>query len=1021
MKKTKMIPFKRMLGLFIFVIITYLCSLTAVKAKSAQDVLCNSDTQYVRYGLEISENGSQYTISINPESDFPEKLEKLQKTVFTITSINDKPASGKVSYGSPYRFNDTSDTGAIVVELETNGSDNQDPDCQGTIHLTAWFSDACPSGGCEPVSGTTDYSFDFGGLPENINQFNACVKGCEGSHGKGSDNYYECVSDCAVSSGLTTSAVNCDKGIDYKTAYSEDSFEYKFCYAKEKAIAAGNDTDLGTALNFGDTKQELWCGVKFCTSEDELGCVPTDTSYTMEDERYYKNKDYFYAKNKQTKTAPVYTYNYAPGDVQTETGDACKIECEETVEAEYGPPVATKAGLCFEYKVKVTSRVSCKIIQPPGLPKYVTIDDSAGGGGKIKVSAPVCTPAPSCMDSGGGGSWSGLPEGGPNEEFDACVQTCDGGKYTDKCSKKCYKKVYGSISNATRTSLAFADAVAEKLVSASDPSVTSCIERTAEFGGSSMNDGTSTGKYKGCYYWDDGGSINWAGTIINSNGRNHYAPGRWYSFGDRHKNLSEYRVYADDAVKGFYRHDYGGGAHCDDICFWTGCNKGQYLNDGQAEHDAEENMKDYQKALEECLNAASCTETTADFSIFAEYDTVNYDGKAAGNYTKVYFPYTDGSDNPEKLTAGGRACNASQSLSENTTILQYGGCYATGQCKPYVWYMSEWTFPGSWINNKTAEVSFEPKDTGWQKADKKFCTPLNAADVNEKWWNYYYKKTLVDQEETSVERDGYKKECLKEEYTNSIENVTDVSKDDIERWNIQGSTKGFGYFGWNIDMNCFYAINSVPAASTDSDKETVSKDDSCKVDQTNYRMRSVDLEDLFPAQDGKTVASPSETGREQGFNWTDYAKPGGTDGVTSRTVTISNSSGGSGVAVGGSSGATGGSGGGSTPVTSYSVKASPYVIEPEKYIEQVQTLKNSVYEGEDYLDYYFYLTPSIMQKLKKEGKDFNDFKSDTHQDTIIYYQSDVIRNTNFDVVHYPNTSVLSCNNIRNYSSTTCES
>ena len=37
-----------------------------------------------------------------------------------------------------------------------------------------------------------------------------------------------------------------------------------------------------------------------------------------------------------------------------------------------------------------------------------------------------------------------IPSAGPNEDFDACVTSCDGGQYTQKCINSCYEKVYGT-------------------------------------------------------------------------------------------------------------------------------------------------------------------------------------------------------------------------------------------------------------------------------------------------------------------------------------------------------------------------------------------------------------------------------------------------------------------------------------------------------------------------------------------------------------------------------------------------
>lgn len=42
---------------------------------------------------------------------------------------------------------------------------------------------------------------------------------------------------------------------------------------------------------------------------------------------------------------------------------------------------------------------------------------------------------------------------GPNENFDSCVQTCDGGKYSQQCINSCYSSVYGEKSSRDLSSL----------------------------------------------------------------------------------------------------------------------------------------------------------------------------------------------------------------------------------------------------------------------------------------------------------------------------------------------------------------------------------------------------------------------------------------------------------------------------------------------------------------------------------------------------------------------------------------
>lgn len=90
---------------------------------------------------------------------------------------------------------------------------------------------------------------------------------------------------------------------------------------------------------------------------------------------------------------------------------------------------------------------------------------------------------------------------GPNDDFDACVNSCDGGKYTQSCINSCYNTVYG---NSEPRDLSILDSKLEKPTSFLEHS----IERTAQiigtvtstagcnFTGASVD---GAGNYKGMY------------------------------------------------------------------------------------------------------------------------------------------------------------------------------------------------------------------------------------------------------------------------------------------------------------------------------------------------------------------------------------------------------------------------------------------------------------------------------------------------------------------------------------------
>lgn len=95
--------------------------------------------------------------------------------------------------------------------------------------------------------------------------------------------------------------------------------------------------------------------------------------------------------------------------------------CDETMEIWYDDPKAVYAGGGFLYNTKVKITRTCH-------PEQI----------KSITKKPKCTYEPSC--------WGKLHQGdkaaGPNEEFDQCITTCDGGKYTQSCINSCYEQVY---------------------------------------------------------------------------------------------------------------------------------------------------------------------------------------------------------------------------------------------------------------------------------------------------------------------------------------------------------------------------------------------------------------------------------------------------------------------------------------------------------------------------------------------------------------------------------------------------
>lgn len=659
-------------------------------------------------------------------------------------------------------------------------------------------------------------------------------------------------------------------------------------------------------------------------------------------ENYYKNVKFMYGSNEFSIQGEDYVYypvkhnDKSTGDTGSIkiAGDTCNVKCEEGVMVEYGPPVASKAGLCFQYKVRITSHVNCYAITTPSA--------------SFKSVAKLCTPIPVCVHAGG----LKLNRAGPNEEFAACVKNCDGGKYSLKCSKKCYKKVYGTSSNNISNQF-YSDYVNSIDNSVEDSHVNDCPDKF------------------GCYYLSNG-TINWAGRATKSahtlndtytdDMYGSYYFGRYYSNNSRgtqsyvfvspfamNSSLPAYRNIGD----GFPRRFYDSTNYCDAKCSWVGCTKptsvvngkkvvNYYINNpDQMEKDYKANLARYKALVASCSAAAKCSTQHAEFEMSVDYKT--------GETTKtISFPYDENQPNASKSTNPDKLCSnngqesggcTSTFTNEKSTIIydskakegemhyyeNPAGCYdsknksskSTDDTNSRL-YRATITFPGTWINYKTGEITFKPVSdkSHWELVDESFCIPRDAKDVNKKYWLYYQGGKI----------------CNKE--------VSSINSSDIESWNIKAKIKDFGLFNWNVDVKCFYALDE--------------EDNLCKEpNDVNYRIRSVDLNDLFPDTEGSSRNGTADTGREPGFNWTSNA-------------IVSNS------------------------------KNAYYKSNPSTLINAIQGINYGVYSNK-YLDYEFNLDTNTLREMRNEinDKNYTDFNEDGFQKSdkagIGYYYSEKIR------------------------------
>ncbi len=633
----------------------------------------------------------------------------------------------------------------------------------------------------------------------------------------------------------------------------------------------------------------------------------TETN-TTNDYKYKNINVYKSTSNKKTGTL-VYTYNRSGSIKKVRVPNVCEQSCTEVVKVEYGAPVASKAGLCFDYQFKITSYTKC--------------DTKFGAKKPNKTDYTVCTPKPQCVSRSG----AVHTQGGPNEDFESCIRECDGGKYTRSCSDKCYKQVYST-----------------GIKKIADLNNTSLITNLANTDPEKCSDSD------GCYY-RVGDTVYWQSKSENL--------GRWYRVWSTHHGGATYSPTVQFPGHTYFILTTGKGAgiwkatDCNENCSWSddNCDDSDYLNPKQATDDYERNLEMYDREKEQCIAKASCNSSTSTYTIKVNYAT------PSGEET-IEFPKIGKNDS---VTTGGSNTLSDSNTTLTTLVNDSGSCNAT-KGSPSEWYQSEWTFPGTWINNKTGEIQYNKPSSseGWHQEKNKFCIPLDAKSVNTKWWEW----NKIGNSCYSDSNGDFKSSLVSE-----IQN------------NIIGSVRNFGHYGdgdnnktgWNFDIKCFYALRNEICEENDKGCCTTpggdtssggGSGDNNKVGVDNYRFRVVTTSDLFPNTNGSssTTEDYMRTGRTPGFNWSDEAK---------------------------------------------NDKNSKYQVDPQTLIGKIQERKSLIYSDANkskYLDYEFTLDQNALQKIRDYTKNHKEKTNDNDNRYKETY-------TNFD-----NGSIDTRNGVAAYSS-----
>ena len=597
-----------------------------------------------------------------------------------------------------------------------------------------------------------------------------------------------------------------------------------------------------------------------------------ETEHTAELTQYYydeSNTTYFKGVQVFKYKIGKYIYNYSNKQA-TEDAGYCLRTCNEVVKVDYGPPVYSKGGMCFEYRIKVSSIVNCEAdtshIKTPN------------------CSQSICLPVPKCYGYGSNGSLKYvLHQGGPNEDYEACVNECDGGKYTDQCSEKCYQEVYlnsaSSIENQIK--LTYSDKVNAVQLATANSSIPA----------SQMHHYYRTGGY--VQFKSQGHSASNVGRAWDTFGT---SIGLWYA-------PSRANYY----VKNGYAHTYMVNTNgiirqpsCGDDCHWVGCQSNdtyldfncveypearvtlKYTNaetgsvdevsictaDELQDTDCKYNELRYKAAVEACKAATSCANSEATYTIKFKYQE---DG-TKGTSKKIVEVDTN-TNNITKIE---------NKVVNNTikpgTILSYGGCY--GKYEGRRWYQTEWTTPGTWQENKHQYAAYTTPNsgtTGWTYLEGQVCLSPYVYETNKTWANEYLKAFVSESYEPS-----FSGKFTKKEYSENAVN----SESRLEGYNIygeatgSGAAGGFGYFGWKFSVSCFYAIsNDITQCTTQPccvgdecpNPTPECTNPPCDNDTTNYTARSYDdrnpivnnTETRVILEDGSTVVDFNNLP----FNW----------------------------------------------------------------------------------------------------------------------------------------------------------
>lgn len=722
-------------------------------------------------------------------------------------------------------------------------------------------------------------------------------------------------------------------------------------------------------------------------------------------------KKFYHIENKPSIYAK-YLDKYEGLDSENKT-KVCDVKCIEEVEASYGPPVAVKGGICFEYEITVKSKSKCSATYN----KNVVVPK--------KTEYKLCNPVPVCNQA----SALYRNQAGPNEEFDQCIMELDGGKYKQSSINKCYNKVYKKKKNIKKqnSNLGLEYGIVQKVADSNMPNY--CNNKN-NFGGLSATAVAQSvytmytkGGYQGGYYVENNNKVEWKSCNSNQaeckKRKIKFIDGCYWNDYSRYYTASSlqyttrtvmddvYFYQANNAYRwwdyrstyykpkdGFKTAYYGSNSNpCNDKCVYSlsTCSKTDKYNpsDTKTSGNYEKDLEIYESAIDKCNQQIAC-DTTKE----TKYKmSVNH---SIGDIKVCEVGTSDTDKNCKVWNSTNKKGDKVTEITEDKMPLKEatGTCYGD-EAKPDSYqYVNVISFPGSWIRNKDGSVRYDFNDklnkNAYTEHKNQYCVSPSAGNVNEKWWKWDQNGRLADNLKFIRNDSGQNmyqqtKDSLGEDYWKLTD---DGGKNKTNgKYNIYGIIEDFGFFNWKMDFSCFYAVDN--NNSTTTTKPTPTNTNGLK----NSDTRTISLDDPFPAANKSSSKSSDEVVAKKMNNTT-------TEETANKLVDSS---------------------AGRTPGYNWSCEASnleikDYAIAPTALTLKIKEENSKIYDNNSgELDYKIEITSSQIKEIRKynESHNYFDYKDNySEQNGIRFYNSSFLSNKQYVTILDDIKPKKLCNNLK---------